>query len=75
MKFMKFIQAELVRIEWEDRAHRGSEVHTVIWVPVELKVKAGDTLSDGHNTWTVDIVYPLITEEREGGSPWKRKNQ
>lgn len=73
---MKFIQAELVRTEGVVSPSESvvSEIHTVTWVPVDLKVKVGDILSDGKNNWAVDKVYPLIPEGREGGSPWRKKN-
>lgn len=68
---MKMIQAQLER----PNAAPNSVICTITWVPVELKVKQGDIVTDGATRWTVAQVYPLISEEREGGSPWKKAVQ
>ena len=64
----KMIQVELNRVEAE------STRVTVTWVPLDLKLKVGDTITDGATKWQVAIVYPLLIEERDGGSPWRKQN-
>lgn len=71
---MKCIQAELVRMEGQPADK--TQIYTMTWVPADLKLKVGDLLiDDAKRLWEAYKVYPLIAEEREGGSPWSRKSR
>ena len=63
----KLIQVELTREEGSAKRH------LVTWMPADLKPKVGEAFTDGKTVWNAAQVYTLIPEERECGSPWKRR--
>ena len=69
---MKMIQIELSRPDLCRPTEAFASFKMVTWVPVELRPKKGDLVTDGEVDWEIAIVYPMIPEDRDGSSPWRK---